>query len=35
MYRMNLTEDKRVKLNNKIAKVHTTIAIGYAYQYRR
>ena len=30
-----MTDDKREKLENKIAKVYTTDAIGYAYIYRR
>ncbi len=35
MYRMNLAWNNSEKLNNKIAKVYTTDAIGYAYVYRR
>lgn len=35
MYRMNLTTNKREKLENKVAKVYTTDAIGYAFTYRR
>jgi hypothetical protein len=30
-----LTNNEREKLNNKMAKVQTTYALGYAYQYRR
>jgi hypothetical protein len=35
MYRMKQANTKREKLENKIAKVYTTDAIGYAYAYRR
>jgi hypothetical protein len=35
MYRMKMTSNNREKLDNKIAKVYTTDAIGYAYAYRR
>lgn len=35
MYRRNETNDENEMLNNKMAKVYVTDAIGYAYTYRR
>lgn len=35
MYRRKETNDERENLNNKIAKIYTTDAIGYAFTYRR
>ena len=35
MAQTKLTTNGLEKLNNKMAQVHITYALGYAYQYRR
>lgn len=35
MYQRRETNDENEKLNNKMAQVYVTDAIGYAYIYRR